>query len=49
MEKTRDLLIDFLDDLRDYIHESHNDLVTDKRESSELVDIYLKNQGDEEV
>jgi len=44
MENERELLIDFLDDLRKYIHESGNNIAHDERESSEFVDIYLKNK-----
>ena len=44
MENERELLIDFLDDLRKYVYESHNDIDHDERESSEFVDIYLKNK-----
>lgn len=42
MENEREILIDFLDDLRNYMHESHNDIAFDERDSSEFVDIYLK-------
>jgi len=44
MEEERDLLINFLDDLRKYMHESNNNIAFDERESSEFVDIYLKNK-----
>lgn len=37
----RELLIDFLDSIRDYEKESHNLIGFDERESSEIVDHYL--------
>jgi hypothetical protein len=40
----RDTLIEFLEHLRDYIAESGNNLAHDERESSEFVDIFLKDK-----
>ena len=37
----RDILIEFLNTLRDYLHESKNDLSENDRDSSEFVDIFL--------
>lgn len=37
-------LINFLNELREYIHESKNDLSTDERESKDFVKIYLNKQ-----
>jgi len=41
-KKTKELMSDFLDSLRDYIHESGNKLCFDKRSSKEFVNIYEK-------
>lgn len=41
-KKQKQLLIDFLDDLRDYIRESGNNLAHDERESKEFVEIFNK-------
>ena len=41
-EKTKGILADFLNEIRDYITESSNNLVHDERSSSEFVDIYCK-------
>ncbi len=38
----RELLIKFLDSIRDYERESHNLVGHDERDSAEFVDIYLK-------
>lgn len=40
----RETLIQFLDELREYISESGNDLNNDERESSEFVDIFLNKE-----
>ena len=37
----RELLIEFLDSIREYLMESDADLKLDDRESSEFVDIFL--------
>lgn len=39
-----DILIQYTDSLRDYIHESGNNLSNDERESKEFVQIFLKSQ-----
>ena len=38
----RDILIKFLDEIREYEHESGNSMYNDDRESSEIVDIHLE-------
>lgn len=38
----RNLLISFLDSIRDYEHENGSRITTDDRESSEFVDIFLE-------
>jgi hypothetical protein len=38
----REILIEFMDSLRDYVLESHCNIAHDERESSEFVDIFLK-------
>ena len=40
-QENKELLIEFLDDLRNYIHESKNDLINDERTSEEIVNIFL--------
>jgi hypothetical protein len=40
----RDILIEFMDSLRDYVAESGTNIAHDERDSSEFVDIFL-NQG----
>ena len=40
----RDILIEFMDSLRDYVAESRTNIAHDERDSSEFVDIFL-NQG----
>ena len=40
----RDALIEFMDSIREYVRESGTNLAHDERESSEFVDIYLKNK-----
>lgn len=40
----RETLIQFLDELREYISESGNDLSTDERDSSEFFDIFLNKE-----
>ena len=40
----RDILIEFLDSLREYLEESSEDLKKDDRDSSEFVDIFLKKE-----
>ena len=40
----RDILIEFLDSLREYLDESSEDLKTDDRDSSEFVDIFLNKE-----
>ena len=40
-EEIREILIDFLDSIRDYERESNNLIGHDERESIEFVDIYL--------
>ena len=47
--KERKLLIEYTDNLREYIRESGNDLSNDERESSEFVDMFLKNKKQEET
>ena len=46
MKNKRELLINFLDSLREYVRESDTNIARDGRESSELVDIYLRDQDD---
>jgi len=41
-KETQDILADFLNEIRDYIQESGNNLVNDERSSSEFVEIYCK-------
>jgi hypothetical protein len=41
-KETKEILADFLNEIRDYIHESGNNLVHDERCSTEFVDIYCK-------
>lgn len=41
-KETKVLMADFLDSLRDYMHESHNLLCFDERESDDFVDTYEK-------
>lgn len=38
----RDILIEFMDSIREYVAESGTDISHDERESSEFVDIFLK-------
>lgn len=40
-----DVLIEFLDSLRDYMHESGNNLAYDDRESKELIKIFMKGRN----
>ena len=40
----RDILIEFMDSIREYVAESGTNIAHDERESSEFVDIFL-NQG----
>lgn len=47
-KETKALMADFLDSLRDYMHESHNLLCFDERESDDFVDIYEKQLNDKE-
>ena len=37
----REILIDFMDNLREYVHESGTNIAYDERDSSEFVDIFL--------
>lgn len=48
-EEISDLLIDFLDDLRDYIRESGANLANDDRESSEFVSIFLNKHKEPDI
>lgn len=41
-KETKVIMADFLDSLRDYMHESHNLLCFDERESDDFVDTYEK-------
>lgn len=45
----RQELIKFCDSIRDYEHESGHSIYQDDRESSEFVDIYLKDKSDREI
>ncbi len=38
----RDILIEFMDSIRDYVAESGTNIAYDERDSSEFVDIFLK-------
>ena len=38
----KQLLVNFLDSVREYEHESGNSIYKDERESEELVDIFLQ-------
>jgi hypothetical protein len=40
---TKETLIDFLDSIRDYEHESGHSIYDDERTSDEIVDIFLNN------
>ena len=42
--KIETILIRFMESLRDYNHESGNDIWSDERESKEFVDIFVKEQ-----
>ena len=39
----RDILIEFMDELREYVVESGTNIAHDERDSSEFVDIFLNN------
>jgi len=39
---SRKILIDFMESLRDYVHDSENNIAFDERDSSEFIDIFLK-------
>ena len=41
----KDILIEFMDSLRDYVAESGANIATDERDSSEFVDIFLNSDG----
>ena len=45
----RDVLIKFLDEIRDYLKESGNNLATDERESAIFVDTFLSNTSFEDI
>ena len=45
----RDILIEFMDELREYVAESGTNIAHDERDSSEFVDIYLKEKQSEGV
>ena len=40
----RDILIEFLEELREYEHESGNRIAFDDRDSSEIVDVFLRSR-----
>jgi hypothetical protein len=44
---TKDLMIEFVDSLRNYEKESHNLLGFDERETEELLEIFLKQRNGE--
>ena len=41
-------LVEFLNSIRDYMHESRNTLLNDERTSEEFVKIFLENQNKDE-
>jgi phytoene/squalene synthetase len=41
--KSYQTCVDFMDSLKEYIHESGTNIAFDERESSEFVDIFFKN------
>lgn len=43
-QENKQMLVNFLDEIRDYEHESGKPIYLDDRESSEFVDIFLTNQ-----
>jgi hypothetical protein len=46
-EHDRNTLIEFMDDLRDYVRESNTNIASDNRSSSEFVDVFINKNIDE--